>query len=62
MNDARDSSNRDTSHVDESADDVLEFCHGYTETAMDVEVKGCGWRLYLLLSRQFQWRNGDPIG
>ncbi|KAI4959983.1 hypothetical protein J4E86_001601 [Alternaria arbusti] len=62
MNDARDTSNRDTSHVDESADGVLEFCHGYTKTAMNLDVKGCGWRLYLLLSRHFQWKNGDVSG
>lgn len=62
MNDARDTSNRDTSHVDESANGVLEFCHGYTKTAMNLDVKGCGWRLYLLLSRHFQWKNGDVTG
>lgn len=29
---------------------------------MDLEVKGCGWRLSLLLSRHFQWKNGDVTG
>ncbi|KAI4629076.1 uncharacterized protein J4E87_003337 [Alternaria ethzedia] len=29
---------------------------------MNLDVKGCGWRLYLLLSRHFQWKNGDVSG